>query len=291
LGQTIDRRARGSSLPTHPAPKTTDCEQCRPWSSRASRGQCASLSRFWSRRTRNAGQLSRRELCFDKGMRLGRYFSSITFVVSSLLGCSGRSTHDAAPAAAGHGGANGSAGAAGATNVHDFTCGVSTSRDDYDSGFEVCDGSDSRTHRNHVASCRSQLPRANIGASQSFDRCTSDEECVDQPNGFCDPGGGPDGVVRICQYGCLVDDDCAAGSICLCGTYIGYCTLAECVTDDDCPTGLLCAAYSTQCHKHVGFACQNPSDTCFDDQDCGPERCERDTDGIRRCTDAQCSGI
>jgi hypothetical protein len=237
-------------------------------------------------------------------MTLGRCSSSILLVLVPLLGCSGRATSNAVPATAGDGGANGGgdaspiagtadsgAGAAGATNMPDLTCGVSASRNDYDSGFEVCDGSEQRVHRTHVASCRSLLPRANIGVASTFDQCASDDECVDQKNGFCDPGGGPDRIARICQYGCTVDDDCTAGSICLCGSYIGYCTSAECVTDGDCPAGLLCAAYWTQCHQRIGFACQNMSDSCFDDQSCGTGRCEREADRIRRCTMVECAGI
>jgi hypothetical protein len=235
-------------------------------------------------------------------MNCSRYFAVLPILLVVLLGCSGRATRKTA--SVGHGGANsdggaspiggtddGGAGAAGATNVNSFSCEVSVSRNDYDSGFEVCDGSNLRVHRSHATSCQSQLPRADIDSPSGSDQCTSDDQCVDLPNGFCDPGGGPDGIARICQYGCLVDNDCAAGSICLCGAYIGYCTPAECVTDDDCPAGLLCAAYWTQCHQHVGFACQSTSDICFDDQSCGTGRCERDADGIRRCTTAQCGGI
>jgi hypothetical protein len=233
-----------------------------------------------------------------------RYFSSIAVVVGLLLGCGGRATRNAAPELAGRGGAGGDdvppssagtndrrEGAAGATNMNDLACDVSTSRDGYDSGFEVCNGSSGRIHRTHATACRSQLPRANIGTPSSWDQCTADDECVDQANGFCDPGGGADGVVRTCQYGCITDEDCTAGGICLCGTYIGQCAPAECVTDEDCPAGLLCGAYWTQCHNLVGFACQNILDTCFDDQDCGTGRCERNTDGIRRCTTAKCTGI
>gem|GEM_PF-6748995 len=216
----------------------------------------------------------------------GRYCSSLPFLLISLLGCSGQ-TSDIG------GAPEGGAGTRGAVGASELSCGVSAPRSDYDSGFDVCDGSDRRVHRTHIASCQSQLPRSNLTPVSTSDRCTADDECVEHPNGFCDPGSstGSGAPARSCQYGCLVDDDCATGSICLCGTYIGYCTPAECATDDDCAPGLLCAAYWKLCHTQTGFACQNPADTCLDDQSCGNGRCERDTDGIRRCTETQCLGL
>ena len=195
------------------------------------------------------------------------------------------------PAGRGGGGAGGTGaggtgvggtGAGGMGNV--LACDVSESRDDYENGFELCDGSATRIHRSEAGTCRSLLPRENIMPVTEFDACNADTDCTERPHGHCDPGAGFEVASLTCQYGCVVDSDCEAGSICLCGTWIGYCTQAECVTDADCPDGLLCAAWWRRCHSEVGFACQNPADECFDDSACGDGRCERQSGDIRRCT-------
>jgi hypothetical protein len=246
-----------------------------------------------------------------------RIFSASAALVGLALGCGGKSTNDGAPAIAsagkppanndggrsaneGGGGARagsagaakgGTAGAAGA--ALDLTCQASKSPDDYDSGFEICDGNAMRLHRTHLSICRSKLPRANVEPPPPFNNeCTSDQDCTAKRHGICTPGGGPDGVALACQYGCMTDDECDPGSLCLCGTDIGYCTAAECSTDAECGQGSLCAAYWVKCHHQVGFACQNPADTCLDDSNCSSGSfCERSEDGLRRCVPGVCSGI
>lgn len=207
----------------------------------------------------------------------------VIVMVVGAIGCGGRASPDVSIESGGTSGSSGSAGV-----IHDVAdCQVSVPRNVYGGGFESCNGADMFVHRSVASLCASRLPRSSVALTSSSDECTSDEQCTGAPNGFCDPDGRG---IRVCQYGCLNDKDCARGSICLCGTYVGYCTAANCSTDGDCGSGLLCAEYWKRCHTQTGFACQTPSDTCIDDHGCGADgRCEIGEDGARRCVTGECS--
>ena len=224
---------------------------------------------------------------------------SLALVAPFAVSCGGQASRDAtalpvesAGFAGAGGGPIGNSGAGGSAGASPeiFICEAPTPRPS-GGGFESCNGSDMRIHRADTAECESGLPRSNVTPLSTYDACTSDTECTDAPNGFCDPNR--NGTVRSCRYGCLVDRDCGPGFVCLCGSHIGYCAPAECSTDDDCEPGLLCAAHWKNCRSQIAFACQTRADTCIDDMSCGEGlRCERDSDGVRRCTgsiDPACS--
>lgn len=116
------------------------------------------------------------------------------------------------------------------------------------------------------------LPRAN-GAP-----CADDAGCSPYLYGYCDHS--EDGLAEDegeCASGCTTDDDCRAGSVCLCGQSEsptgGVCRTATCHTDADCGPGKLCASYQEVCGPG-GFACQAAADECLTNADCkAPDRC------------------
>jgi hypothetical protein len=136
-----------------------------------------------------------------------------------------------------------------------------------DSGYEQCEGG--WLHRKEVVVCASALPRATTcDAAGTTGGCTTDADCIEQPNGHCDPDSfGAGGC--YCEYGCVQDSDCAAGQICVCGDPVGYCSTASCSSDADCGGDALCATYITEpgCGGFA-YACQTGADECSSDADC-----------------------
>jgi hypothetical protein len=152
-------------------------------------------------------------------------------------------------------------------------------------GWERC--TNGMVHRRELGSCSSSLPRAdrllqqNLGYPPGVDagisfECSSDSDCTQAEYGHCEWGqGGP-----YCDYGCIVDADCSAGYVCLCGPSIGQCVFAECGTDADCGPSSLCGSYeyNPDCGG-TRFACQVPEDRCAGDLDCGEfTLCTRELD-------------
>ena len=138
-------------------------------------------------------------------------------------------------------------------------------------GFVTCHGG--WTHREQQVNCPSLLPRAaGVGAVESG--CTSDADCTEHSEGWCyrtDPNpsicGAPSGrFVGRCSYGCVRDDDCGSGMICVCGEWTGQCAPSDCTTDADCG-GLLCVS------SNEGFGCQRASDECMLSADCSGGYC------------------
>ncbi|HEY3234995.1 MAG TPA: ferritin-like domain-containing protein, partial [Polyangiaceae bacterium] len=111
-------------------------------------------------------------------------------------------------------------------------------------------------HREAPGVCVSKLPR---DVTFTYIQCTSDLDCTASPHGYCDGG--------YCIYGCIVDDECGPGRICLCGYPVGHCARATCAIDADCPTGLLCASWTGGCEATL-FDCQTPADQCGGNGDC-----------------------
>ena len=162
-----------------------------------------------------------------------------------------------------------------------------------DTGLERC--SDGRIHRPDAATCTSKLPRegsADAGAGSAPPPandagpvasegtapapgpvCTFDADCTAKALGHCEwpPNDGALNVGKLCEYGCLTDADCDAGSLCQCGDPVGTCVPAQCRTDSECGAGLLCAQaanYHTYCPVSYVFSCELPSDSCRIDGNC-----------------------
>jgi hypothetical protein len=161
-------------------------------------------------------------------------------------------------------------------------------------------------HRRELGSCSSRLPRPNqsleafLGYPPGVDAgvayaCLRDSDCTEADHGHCELGqGGP-----YCDYGCLVDADCGAGQVCLCGPDIGQCVVAQCSTDADCGASSLCGSYEYDPHcGGTRFACQVAEDRCAGDRDCGEFGiCSRELDysgevpveaKFRSCTSGVC---
>lgn len=132
-------------------------------------------------------------------------------------------------------------------------------------------------HRAEPGRCSSDLPREDhtlehdlgyppgVDAGISYE-CLRDSDCTQAEHGHCEYGD----IGPYCAYGCVVDADCGAGAVCLCGPHIGQCAVAECSKDADCGPGSLCGSY--EYNPHCGgtrFACQVPEDLCAGDLDCG----------------------
>ena len=101
--------------------------------------------------------------------------------------------------------------------------------------------------------------------------CTSDAECVEGRNGRCESD--PSGTELFCSYDeCLVDEDCTAGSVCVCGGDQGRndCVPSTCTVDDDCERGSRCVQDNFDCHTG-GFHCMSPDADCIRDDDCPDE--------------------
>jgi hypothetical protein len=125
------------------------------------------------------------------------------------------------------------------------------------------------------------------------DFCQYDSDCTEMANGYCGSSavsGGDIGVGRSCQYGCVSDDECGAGNICLCGDPVGRCVEASCTSDQSCGPGLHCASYDpTSGCSFVAFACQTSADECVTPTDCTNEVCGLDQSGQRACVQGGCA--
>jgi hypothetical protein len=164
----------------------------------------------------------------------------------------------------------GSGGSAGAVNQATACVLEST----LEGGWERC--TNGMVHRSEPGSCTSRLPRPDhpeqflgyaprVDAGIEYD-CLRDTDCTEAPYGRCQVGD----VGPYCDYGCLVDADCNAGHVCLCGPVIGECVPAECSTDAECGASSLCGSYVY--NPYCGgprFACQLSEDQCAGDLDCG----------------------
>jgi hypothetical protein len=125
------------------------------------------------------------------------------------------------------------------------------------------------------------------------DFCQYDSDCTEMANGYCGSSavsGGDIGGGRSCQYGCVSDDECGAGNICLCGDPVGRCVEASCTSDQSCEPGLHCASYDpTSGCSFVAFACQASADECVSPTDCTNEVCGLDQSGQRACVPGGCA--
>jgi hypothetical protein len=141
-------------------------------------------------------------------------------------------------------------------------------------------------HRVAKLDCPSPLPRSTVFGSNGPSsipapascaqgiacNCHRDTDCAGL-HGYCNnitpPGGElqPDGQ---CAWGCVRDEECMIHEICLCGDPIGRCVPSSCTTDAQCASGFACASYppGRGCPRE-DFGCQDPTDECAIEADCG----------------------
>jgi len=138
-----------------------------------------------------------------------------------------------------------------------------------DTGYDECEGGFMR--RRQVVDCPSLLPRsaACTGADAGASGCTTDSDCTDQENGYCNPSQPGGALGCYCRYGCRTDADCGSGRICVCTDSVGYCAQSNCKNDASCAGDYQCTSYVTDpgCGG-TAFACQAAGDTCASDSDC-----------------------
>jgi hypothetical protein len=122
-------------------------------------------------------------------------------------------------------------------------------------------------HRAQKLDCPQAIPRAAVQQDAGAG-CHADADCTEKPHGYCEYWSNLAGSGYRCAYGCLRDDECGAGQICLCGYLTGYCVDAGCTVDADCGGALLCVGYYDRCHDNGRFECQSPADQCGGELDC-----------------------
>lgn len=103
-------------------------------------------------------------------------------------------------------------------------------------------------------------------------------------------------VVCPCDGECRTDDDCGAGSACLCKSvyeHNGYvsehtCVPADCRTDSDCAPGFACGLSPSMCGFgwELELHCRTPADECVGSEDCDNHLCRFDPEvKAWRCAD------
>jgi len=192
---------------------------------------------------------------------------------------------------AGTGGGAGAPGSAGAGPIHQ----ACINPKDIGDGFEQCDGF---KHRPQAGTCASHVPNPKPLPEEilTVKECLFDADCKDHPYGWCTAG---QNAQTYCEYGCVIDSDCAANQLCDCVEPVGRCVVANCRTDADCTNGLLCRAYdATSGCGPIVYTCQTPADTCGNDHDCLPSGstqglvgdCNFDAQANRfQCTNDSCA--
>ena len=123
--------------------------------------------------------------------------------------------------------------------------------------------------------------------SDESSQCRADSDCTQRPLGYCAPSyAAPVGSSISCKYGCLTDDDCAAGAFCECGEPVGHCVSATCRSDGDCAAGMKCADWfngDTCANFTRRYSCQTSEDECLSGTDCGEDGICDASSGVRRC--------
>lgn len=132
-------------------------------------------------------------------------------------------------------------------------------------GYVTCEGG--AIHRTERMDCPSAVSRTGTTCELttpgdgSGERCTSDADCTSAPHGFCTSD-------CYCFYGCVRDEECPSGSICLCNELAGRCVPSTCGSDQECGQCLCLSYYYYLCPGYPSFTCQTARDTCVGDQDC-----------------------
>lgn len=130
-----------------------------------------------------------------------------------------------------------------------------------------------------------QLPRVRGDVS-----CFHNEAACDAFElGYCEDDSGGGGNPAVCFSGCIDDQDCGDGFVCICdgpSPTGGKCHRSDCTTDADCDDGFLCASYSVAC-GYAGFSCQRATDECTKDDDCEFGYCSFNGEH-RQCDNVAC---
>jgi hypothetical protein len=154
-----------------------------------------------------------------------------------------------------------------------------------DTGFEKCQNG--LLHRRAPVVCP-YGPAADVSPCPPSDgQCASDAECTARfPHAICANAHKLLGYCG-CFPTCLKDDDCPAGSICICGTPGGTCVAASCTGDASCPAGHACLSSTASCAGGMGtFSCDKAEDECIADSDCATGmKCVQQADR-RKCVAA-----
>jgi hypothetical protein len=124
-------------------------------------------------------------------------------------------------------------------------------------------------------------PTADEIAIATSAECEMHADCTEGLNGRCvvDPEARyPEGdTVIVCSYdGCVADEDCDAGSICICEndsvTERSFCVAADCRTDADCRSGERCRVETAACEvRETGRHCTTDDDGCDPVDDACPD--------------------
>ena len=184
---------------------------------------------------------------------MGRHFVALLAV--GAFGCGGDAKHEP------EGGAE-------STMAPTAAAGCAASQPTSVEGLERCENS--VVHRVRAVVCANAVPRSAAidHYDPNYDECQTDSDCDAVRYGHCGLREGSSRV-RTCVEGCVSDDDCDTGQLCLCGEPVGRCVPARCHADADCAGDYLCAQYS----PHPGcfpsaFACQSALDGCRGDTGC-----------------------
>jgi hypothetical protein len=165
--------------------------------------------------------------------------------------------------------------------------------DGAETGFVDCEAG--FLHRPERRVCPSIVPRPDPVAEPADGSvgCTRDQECGDLLHGHCivTVSGYPAPQTSTrCVPGCVRDEDCGAGFVCMCGDPVGHCSQAACSTDAECGDGLLCTSirlFGACGDTYRGeFGCQEETDTCRGTGDCEPTQNCAPTPSGRACTDS-----
>jgi hypothetical protein len=186
---------------------------------------------------------------------------------------------------AGTGGSGGSTGAGGSQVENPFPCLNPMPLTTPPGGYVRC--SNGMVHRPEKMQCPESIPRSQV-LNDGGAPCSKDSDCQAQPHGYCQYWSGLAGSGYACVYGCVKDDECAAGQICLCGTLTGSCvSTGGCTVDADCGGALMCVGYYEICER-TRFACQSLEDRCGGSLDCAGTNCAGGCDCQKSGTKASC---
>jgi hypothetical protein len=157
-------------------------------------------------------------------------------------------------------------------------------------GLERC--ADGVVHRTASVQCESKLPEEKpatlVDAAETYIarggdpanvQCRLDTDCTERPHGYCKYNTARPPFSQ-CIYGCVSDEDCAAGEACACAVPIGSCEPAVCRTDDDCQPGSACTSWQYACSGYR-FSCESDRDECRTSADC-PEGLACELFGVGR---------
>jgi hypothetical protein len=233
-----------------------------------------------------------------------RSFVSAVVAMTGLASCgSGGSLDAGGPGGAGGGRADAS-GADADVDVNGdphLTCWQIVNTAGLDTGFEQC--ADGARRRRAAVECPASVTAATSPCRPDSGPadCTSDADCTMQPHGYCATAHELTAYCG-CYYGCRQDSDCAAGSICDCGDFIGQCVPATCTTNADCGPGLDCratfaATAGASCTdvnqtRPTSYACQTAADQCHGSKECSDAGASQGAcllDGARRACGQLCT--